>query len=177
LATQIFNSLEQVLAEMEKQSSPLALEQLDQFSHALAGVFRLKADEVAILEILPPGRMLRFVLPEKLRATGTIPLSSSSALAARTARLRRTGIVNNFSSLPHASVFEGVPLGRGQEESIHKIMSAPIFLENRVIGVVQFCRKGITPMDAGPDFTALDLDLLKNLNDLLARFLTLRLSS
>jgi hypothetical protein len=124
-----------------------------------------------VLEILPPGKLLRFVIPEKLRAAGTIPLNSNSALAARTARLRRADIVNNFPSFRHATVFEGFPLGRRSEEAIQKIVSAPIVRDNRVIGVVQLCRKGISPMDAGPDFTASDLAELRSLDDLIARFL------
>jgi hypothetical protein len=38
--------------------------------------------------------------------------------------------------------------------------------------VVQLCRKGISPIDAGPDFTASDLTELKSLDGLLTRFLT-----
>jgi len=64
-------------------------------------------------------------------------------------------------------------LGRHQRESIQKILSAPIVRDNRVIGVVQLCRKGTSPTNAGPDFAASDLNELKNLGDLLARFLTL----
>ena len=129
------------------------------------------------MEILPPGKLLGFVLPQKLRTVGTIPLNSGSALAARTARLRRADIVNNFPSFRHASVFEGVPLGRRYEEPIQKILSAPIVRDNRVIGVVQLCRKGTSPMNAGPDFTASDLNEMKNLGDALARFLTFNCSS
>jgi hypothetical protein len=99
-------------------------------------------------------------------------LNSNTTLAARTARLRRAEIVNNFPSFRHATVFEGFPLGRRPEESIQKIVSAPIVRDNRVIGVVQLCRKGISPIDAGPDFTASDLTELKSLDGLLTRFLT-----
>ena len=140
-------------------------------------VFRLRADEVAVLEIVPPGKLLRFVLPEGLRAVGTIPLNSGSALVARTARLRRVDILNNFPACRHASVFEGVPLGRRYDEAIQKIMSAPILHDNRVIGVVQLCRKGNSPMDAGPDFTSSDMAEMKGLANLLARFLALSRSS
>jgi hypothetical protein len=172
LATYTASDLERLLEEMEKQAVPPSPEALDRVSEAIAGIFRLKADEVAVLEILPPGKLLGFVLPEKLRAAGTIPMNSNLALAARTARLRRADIVNNFPSFRHASVFEGFPLGRRYDESIQKIVSAPIVRDNRVIGVVQLCRKGISPMDAGPDFTASDLADLQNLGDLLTRFLT-----
>lgn len=173
VATHTATDLEKLLDEMEKQATPLSMEDLERVSEALAGIFRLKDDEVAILEILPPGKLLRFVLPAKLHVVGTIPLNSSSALAARTARLRRADIINNFPALPHASVFEGVPLGRRSDEPIQKMLSAPIVRDNRAIGVVQLCRKGISPLDAGPDFTSKDLAELKPLTDLLARFLAL----
>jgi len=177
LPTHTASDLEKLIEGLEKQATPLAPDVAERVAAAIAGIFRLKADEVAILEILPPGSLLRFVLPEKLRAVGTIPLNSGSALAARTARLRRAGIVNNFSSLPHATVFEGVPMGRRYDESIQKIMSAPILRENRVIGVVQLCRKGVSPLDAGPDFNAQDMAGVQALNDLLARFLALSRAS
>ena len=173
MATRTTNDLEKLLDEMKEQAAPPAPEDLERVSEAIAGIFRLEADEVAVLEILPPGRLLRFVLSERLRTVGTIPLSSTSVLAARTARLRRPDIINNFPAFPHATVFEGVPLGRRYDESIQKILSAPILRDNRVIGVVQLCRKGVSPMDAGPDFAAGDLATLTNLGDLLARFLAL----
>jgi GAF domain len=171
--TQTATDLEKLLDDFEKQATPLSAEDLERVSDTLSGIFRLKSDEVAILEILPPGKLLRFVIPVKLHAVGTIPLNSSSALAARTARLRRPDVINNFTSLPHASVFEGVPLGRRYDESIQKILSAPVVRDNRVVGVVQLCRKGISTLDAGPDFSTKDLAEVKALGELLARFLSL----
>ena len=152
VGTQTAGSLEKLIEELEQQAEPGSPEALGRVSEAIAGIFRLKPDEVAVLTIVPPGKLLRFVIPEKLRAAGTIPLNSNSALAARTARLRRADIVNNFPSFRHATVFEGFPLGRRSDEWIQK--SAPIVKDNRVIGVVQLCRKGISPMDAGPDFSS-----------------------
>lgn len=171
------SELERLLEQLEKQAEPLLPESLERVATAIAGVFRAKSDEVAVLEIVPPGKLLRFVLPEKLRAIGSIPLTSNAALAARTARERRSDIVNNFPSYRHASVFEAVPLGRRYDEAIQKLMSAPILRENRVIGVAQICRKGISPIDAGPDFTASDLAALQDLSSLLSRFLALSRSS
>jgi hypothetical protein len=177
LPTRTATELEQLLDQIEKQAAPILPESLERVAKALAAIFHLKTDEVAILEILPPGTLLRFVVPEKLRVVGTIPLNSRSALAARTLRLRRAEVVNNFHSFPHATVFEGVPMGRRYDESIYKIVSAPILSEHRAIGVVQLCRKGISPIDAGPDFTASDLAELKGLTNLLVRFLALNRSS
>jgi hypothetical protein len=173
LPTRTASALEQLLDQIEKQAAPTPPESVERVAKALAEIFRLKTDEVAILEILPPGKLLRFVFPAELRAVGTIPLNSTSALAARTVRSRRAEIVNSFDKFPHATVFEGVPMGRRHDESIYKILSAPIVSENRAIGVVQLCRKGVSPLDAGPDFTATDLAELKGLSNLLVRFLAL----
>lgn len=177
MQTRNASEVERLLEEFEKQAEPLLPESLERVATAIAAVFRLQSDEVAVLEIMPPGKLLRFVLPERLRTIGSIPLTSNLALAARTARERRSQIVNNFASFRHASVFEGVPLGRRYDESIQKMMSAPILRENRVIGVVQLCRKGISSTDAGPDFTAADLAELQGLSGLLSRFLALSRSS
>ena len=65
------------------------------------------------------------MVPEKLTPVGTIPLTSTSALAARTARERKAELINNFSTARHANVFEAVPLGRDPGELIQKIMSVP----------------------------------------------------
>ena len=42
-------------------------------------------------------------------------------------------------------------------EAIQKMISAPILLDGKVIGVIQVSRKGATPANAGLDFTADDL--------------------
>jgi len=171
LPTRTAATLEQLIDQIEKQAPPIEPREIERVAKALADIFRLKDDEVAVLEVLPPGRLLRFVFPAQLRAIGTIPVNSTSALVARTLRTRRAEIINNFPSFPHATVFEGVPMGRRYEETIQKIVSAPILSENRAIGVVQLCRKGRSPIDAGQDFFASDLAELKELTNLLVRLL------
>lgn len=145
----------------------------EQVADAIAKIFGVKSDEVAVLELKPGGKSLEFVLPEKLRAVGTIPLTSTTALAARTARERRADVVNNFASSRHASVFEGVRLGKGEGSSIQKIMSAPILRGDKVIGVTQISRKGDSALTSGPDFSSRDLSELQGLNSLLGRVLAL----
>lgn len=131
--------------------------------------FGVQPHEVAILGLTPDERSLRFLAPENLRIVGQIPLSSTNSLAARTVREKRPEIVNHFTVVPHASVFEAVPIAdemRG--DPIQKIMSSPIILGNQVIGVVQVSRKGKTLADAGPDFTHPQLRELKTISDALA---------
>jgi len=124
---------------------------------------------VAILGLTHDGRSLRFLAPDTLRAVGQIPLSSGSALAARTMRELRPEIVNHFHVTPHASVFEGVPIAEDERaEPIQKIMSAPILQERKVAAVIQISRKGKTAADAGPDFTHPQLRELKLVADTLS---------
>ena len=165
--------VEKLINRIEKESASADPQSLMEVIQLLAKLFRVKEDEVAIMELVSQGRTLRFVIPEKLRQVGSIPLSSNTALAARTARERRSDILNNFSSARHASVFEGVPMGRRPGESIHKIISAPILHGDAVIGVAQICRKGSSAIDAGPDFTSRDLSELQKLNQALCRLLAL----
>src|ERR1700686_3970450 len=81
-------------------------EALAKVAQALAKLFEADPDEAAILHIDSRHKNLKFVIPEKLAAVGSIPLSSATALAARTARDRRAEVVNNFGASRHVSVFE-----------------------------------------------------------------------
>jgi hypothetical protein len=148
-------------------------EALEKFSRTLAKIFDSDPDEAAILAVDAKQKTLKFVIPVKLAAVGSIPLSSTSALAARTARERRAEVVNNFTASRHATVFEGVPLGRRQGELIQKIISAPILEGTQIRGVVQISRKGQSPAISGPDFTQKDLRLLVSLSPTLEQFLKL----
>jgi hypothetical protein len=162
-----------LLDTMAHAGRPPATEELAQFAEALARMFKVDPDEVAILAVSPKSKSLKFVVPEKLSVVGTIPLTSTSALAARTARERKAELANNFSTSRHASVFEAVPLGRRQGETIHKIISAPILDGKEVMGVIQICRKGQSLRDSGPDFTPKDLQSLASLSSTLELFLKL----
>ncbi len=148
-------------------------ETLTKVAQTLAKIFGVDPDEVAILRLDLKSKNLKFVIPEKLAAVGSIPLSSATALAARSARERRTEVANNFGAARHASVFEGVPLGRQQGELIQKLMSAPVVVGTHVLGVVQISRKGRSSPEAGPDFTQKDLGTLASLSPALGRFLKL----
>lgn len=124
----------------------------------IAKALSVRVDEVAILAVSSRWRHLHFIVPEALKNVGFIPLSSKSALAARTTRDNRAEIINDFSSVKHASVFEGVKVSQDAAETIHKIISAPILAGDRVVGVIQVSRKGPNPKTAGPDFTSDDLN-------------------
>src|ERR1700720_2046192 len=123
-------------------------------AESIAKNLSVRTDEVAILGVSSRWQHLYFVVPEALKNVGFIPLSSKSALAARTTRESRPEIINDFTSVKHASVFEGVKLAAESAEVIQKIMSAPILSGDRVVGVLQISRKGANPKTAGPDFTS-----------------------
>jgi hypothetical protein len=165
---------EVVIAAMENVGQPVDTYALAKIGRDLAKMFKVDPDEVAILTLNTKLKNLKFVIPEKLSEVGTIPLTSSSALAARTARENRADVMNTFGTTRHATVFEGVPLGRKPGELIQKIMSAPILDEaKKVQGVIQISRKGKTPSDSGPDFTQKELRALVQITPCLHRFLNL----
>jgi hypothetical protein len=112
---------------------------------------------------------LNFVHPEQLKTAGSIPVSSSTAVAAHTASTKKTELFNAFVKVKHASIFESVKLSnpadeddRSGQSAIQKLMSAPILdAQRKVLGVVQVCRKGFDPATAGPDFSQDDLQQLE----------------
>lgn len=163
--------LGQLVDRFTKDSTPPDENARKSLGEELGKLFHVQLDEVAILSLTRGGNFLQFLLPKELRVIGTIPLNSTTALAARTARDRKPDLMNNFSVVRHASVFEGVPLGRNPGEMIQKIMSVPILSGEKVVGVVQISRKGRSAGDAGPDFTKHDLRQLIGLSEPLARFI------
>jgi hypothetical protein len=142
---------------LEDDSASTAEVSLPAIAERIAKNMGVKADEVAILGVSNRWRHLHFLVPQALKNVGFIPLSSTSALAARTARDSKPEINNNFSAARHATVFEGVKTAAVSGESIQKIISAPILCETKVVGVMQVSRKGSNASEAGPDFTAEDL--------------------
>lgn len=137
----------------------------------VAKIFGVKKTEVALLE--KNGSLLRFLHPAELKTAGAIPLSSS-AVAARTARTKRSDVFNTFTKVKHSSVFEIVKLGEhgSDAEVIQKLMSAPIVNGNgEVIGVLQVSRKAHTHSAAGADFTPEDLHKLDSVSSAVGKLM------
>ena len=99
---------------------------LQSVAERIAKSLGVKNDEVAILGVSTRWKHLHFLAPEALSHVGYIPLSSNSALAARTARESRPEIINNFSAVRHATVFEGVKVGAAPARRFRKL-SVPRF--------------------------------------------------
>jgi len=166
------SELEILVAEMMKRGTSLDAAQLKKIADAVGRVFSVQTDEVAILSVTDDGKFLRFRVPEQLQAVGRIPLTSNSSLAVRTARDMRPEIVNHFNIAPHASVFEGVRIKEERSDPIQKIMSAPIAVDAKVIGVLQVSRKAKTARGAR-DFSPSDLRQLVSITALVASALPL----
>jgi hypothetical protein len=136
-----------------------------EFCSALAKLFGVRPTEVALMR-LEKG-LLSFLHPEQLKTAGSIPVSSSSAVAAHTASTKKTELFNAFVKVKHASIFESVKLNNSDGEltgqnAIQKLMSAPVLdPQRKVLGVVQVSRKGFDTATAGPDFSQDDLQQLE----------------
>jgi hypothetical protein len=133
----------------------------ERFCQELAKMFHVHDTEVALLRL--EADQLRFLCPEALRAAGSIPVSSAASVAAHTVSNKKAEFYNNFSKVKHASVFETVRLGRGDdntplEKPIQRLLSAPVLDHGgAVLGVIQICRKGFELGSCGPEFDHHDL--------------------
>lgn len=153
----LVTELERLADALDGEASNPAQLSFASLAERIARNLSVRADEVAILGVSHRWRHLHFIVPEALKNVGFIPLSSKTALAARTTRESRPEIINDFTSVKHASVFEGVKLAAESAELIQKIISAPILSGDQVVGVIQISRKGANSKAAGPDFTSEDL--------------------
>ncbi|MGC1415249.1 MAG: GAF domain-containing protein [Candidatus Acidiferrum sp.] len=149
--------LERIASVLESDPGATSQVSLTNIAERIAKNLGVKTDEIAIMGVSSRWRHLHFLVPESLKQVGFIPLSSTSAVAARTARESRPDIINEFASVRHATVFEGVKVGGESSELIQKMISAPILCGDKVVGVIQISRKGPNAKNAGPDFTADDL--------------------
>lgn len=158
--------LAQLTSECEAEG--LTVTNSEKIAIELARFFGVKQEEIGILRL--EKESLVFVHPVKLHNVGRIPLNSP-AVAARTIHSKRPEIINSFARARHATFFEmvdltGKPGQPGQkkpskeERIIQKLMSVPVVAANKVVGVIQICRKGATPSAAGADFTPADLQNL-----------------
>ncbi len=111
--------------------------------------------------------LLKFLFPEELTTAGTIPISSSTAVAAHTAVTKKVELFNNFTRVKHASIFESIKPNAEKDEQLHpatiyKLMSAPVLDGgDKVLGVIQVSHKGFDLASSGPDFTLDDLQRLE----------------
>lgn len=165
-------SVAKQVEEMRKTRGYPSDEALAQLAAQIAQPFKVKKDEVAVLRLSSDGRMLSFVFPLKLSRIGAIPLTTSHSLAAKTIKDKRGEVVNNFSVYKHPTVFEAVDLSAEDKAApIQKIVSAPMIVEGKVVGVIQVSRKGKLGDTLGADFTPRDLAELTAVGTILGKYL------
>ncbi len=159
--------------ELRKAGAPPTEQDLNRLAAQVSNGFKAKKEEVAILRLSADARVLSFLFPIKLSMVGAIPLTTTHSLAAKTIRDRRGEIVNNFPTYKHPTVFEAVDLS-DQEKAvpIQKIMSAPMIVEGKVVGVIQISRKARPGEPVGPDFAPADLAQLATMGSILGRYLS-----
>ena len=145
----------------------------DQCCVELSRIFGVRPNEVALLRL--ENGLLKFLSPEELTAAGTIPISSSTAVAAHTAVTKKVELFNNFTRVKHASIFESIKPNAEKDEqlhpaTIHKLMSAPVLDGgDKVLGVIQVSHKGFDLASSGPDFTLDDLQRLELVAKVMAK--------
>ena len=114
MSSSLVKELERLAAALEADGAPADGIPLEAMAAKIAKSLGVRTDEVAILGVSTRWRHLHFLVPHALRNVGFIPLTSNSALAARTVRDNKPEINNNFPGVRHATVFEGVK--RGDDE-------------------------------------------------------------
>ena len=164
--------LARMLEEVRKAGGKLGAQHLEDIAARIGRTFRAKSDEVAALRVSLDGKHLRFVFPQKMAKIGQLPITTTNSLAVRTVRDKRGEIVNNFATYKHPTVFESVQLSSEETSApILKIMSAPMLVDNRVVGVIQISRRGRPGEAVGGDFTPKDLKELTDASAILGHFL------
>jgi hypothetical protein len=158
---------------MRKAGGFPADESLVQLATVIAQAFKGRKDEVALLQLSTDGKMVSFLFPTKFQKIGAIPLTSSHSLATKTVRDKRGEIVNNFSVYKHPTVFESIDVSAEEKASpIQKIVSSPMIVDGKVVGVIQVSRKGKAGDPIGPDFTVGDLAELNTVGTIIGKYLS-----
>jgi hypothetical protein len=161
------------IEELRKAGGSPSDQDWNRLAVKISNGFNARKEEVAILRLSPDAKVLSFVFPIKLSLVGAIPLTTTHSLAAKTIRDKRGEFVNNFASYKHATVFEAVDLSEGEKAvPIQKIMSSPMILDGKVVGVIQISRKARQGDPAGPDFTHADLAQLASVGSVLGKYIS-----
>lgn len=159
--------------EMRKASESPSDEALHQLAAQIGRAFNVRKEEVAILRVSADGNTLSFFYPVRLVKIGAIPLTTTQSLATKTIRDKKGEVVNNFSAYRHPTVFEAVDLTPEEKATpIQRIISSPMIVDGKVVGVIQVSRKAKPGESAGPDFSQRDLAELMNVGSILGKYMT-----
>lgn len=158
--------------EMRKAGGYPSDEALSRLATQIGRNYNVRKEEVAILRLSAEGNTLSFVYPTRLVHIGAIPLTTTRSLATKTIRDKKGEIVNNFTVYKHPTVFEAVDLSPEEKAvPIQKIISSPMNVEGKVVGVIQVCHKARGGDPVGPDFTPHDLIELGNVGAILGKYM------
>jgi len=148
----------------------LFLDVADRVVKAVCSQFGNKSDEVAILMTTSDRKHLRFAAPRKFADLGTIPVTKRDSIAVTIFNRGSGEATNNVPMVKHVAFFESVKI-RDRVAPIQKMVTVPIRHNGEVVGVAQVSRKGETPAEAGPDFTAADVKKAEDLFHAVAPYL------
>jgi hypothetical protein len=148
----------------------LYLEMGERVVKTVGSAFGVKHDEVAILILTSDERELRFLAPRKFASLGTIPVTKRDSIAVNILAKKSGEAMNNVPMVKHVAFFESVKL-RDRAVPIQKMITVPILHEGNAVGVAQISRKGESPAEAGPDFTAADVKKAHDLFQAVAPYL------
>ena len=96
LVTELERLAEALGGDTSAETPPIAWTSV---AERIARNLNVKPEEVGLLGLSNKWRHLYFLFPESLRNVGFIPLTSNSALAARTVRESRPEINNSFAAV------------------------------------------------------------------------------
>ena len=131
----------------------------------LAKYFKVNTDEVAIILVTSNRNFLRFIAPKKLYKGGaTFPISKRESISTKVITTLKADIQNNLSNIKHLSIYEQVKTSDSGPKIIQKMLTLPLIMEGKAVGVIQISRKGDTPEQSGLDFTQTDIQKLLELS-------------
>jgi hypothetical protein len=168
--------MHEILSAMVAQKDKVAdrrellLDMGDRVVKSVSQEFACKLDEVAILLLSHDGRHLRFVAPRKFADLGSIPVTKRDSIAVNALARKAGEVINNVPMVKHVSFFESIKL-RDRPAPIQKMVTVPIMLTGKAIGVAQVSRKGETAREAGADFSPADLRHAQEIFDGVAQYL------
>ena len=161
------------LVDELRKAGPPSDQDWNRLAAQISNGFKARKEEVAILRLSADAKVLSFIFPIKLSYIGAIPISTTHSLAAKTIREKRGEFVNNFANYKHPTVFEAVDLSDDEKAvPIQKIMSSPMIVDGKVVGVIQISRKARPGEPVGPDFTHADLAQLASVGSVLGKYIS-----